>query len=247
MNSNKTTTELKSHAREILMGKYGVYILAFVSIQMIIFAVTMIVSLMIPEGNLWGEVLSFILTLVIDLIAAVFSLGLIRFTLNICRNQPYKVGDIYYGFTSYPDKAIIAQFLLFLMDLVCLLPAMLFFILYYIAQTSYFLLVTASLLLVIGGTVAVILHLSFDFVFYTMVDYPDATVMELFRYCLNVMRGHRVKLFYLYASFLPLYVLAILSMGIGLLFVIPYQNVAVAQFYLDAFYITEEEISSEEF
>ena len=113
MNSNKTTTELKSHAREILMGKYGVYILAFVSIQMIIFAVTMIVSLMIPEGNLWGEVLSFILTLVIDLIAAVFSLGLIRFTLNICRNQPYKVGDIYYGFTSYPDKAIIAQFLLF--------------------------------------------------------------------------------------------------------------------------------------
>ena len=80
-----------------------------------------------------------------------------------------------------------------------------------------------------------------------MVDYPDATVMELFRYCLNVMRGHRVKLFYLYASFLPLYVLAILSMGIGLLFVIPYQNVAVAQFYLDAFYITEEKISSEEF
>lgn len=242
MNSNKTTTELKSLARDILMGKYGVYILAFVSIQMIIFAVTMIVSLVIPEGNLWGEVLSFILTLVIDLIAAVFSLGLIRFTLNICRNQPYKVGDIYYGFTSHPDKAIIAQFLLFLMDLVCLLPAMLFFILYYIAQTSYFLLVIASLLLVIGGTVAVILHLSFDFVFYTMVDYPDAGIMELFRYCLNVMRGHRVKLFYLYASFLPLYVLAILSMGIGLLFVIPYKNVAVAQFYLDTFYITDEEI-----
>ena len=29
MNSTKTTTELKSLARELLMGKYGSYILAF--------------------------------------------------------------------------------------------------------------------------------------------------------------------------------------------------------------------------
>lgn len=246
MNSTKTTTELKSIARETLMGKYGIYILAFICLEGIIMALAMVISLVTYTGALWGEVLSFALSLILELLAGVFSLGMIRFTLNICRNQPYKVGDIFYGFTSHPDKAIIAKFLLFLMDLVCMLPAILFFILYYVAENADFLVVVAALLFVIGGTISVILHLTFDFAFYTMVDYPDATVMEQFRYCANVMRGHRVKLFYLNVSFLPLYALAILSFGIGLLFVIPYHNVATAQFYQDVFYITEGDISNEE-
>lgn len=240
MNSTKTTTELKSIARELLLGKYGIYILAFTSIEVIILALTMVISVVTSSEAVWAEVLNLVLTLILELLAAVFSLGLIRFTLNISRNQPYKLSDIFYGFTSHPDKAIIAQFLLFLMDLVCVLPAVLFFVLYYIAESAAFLMVIASLFLVIGGVISVILHLTFDMVFYTMVDYPDATVMELFRYCANVMKGDRIKLFYLTASFLPLYILSILSCGIGLLFVIPYHNVAVAQFYQDVFYITED-------
>lgn len=247
MNSTKTTTELKSIARELLLGKYGIYILAFTSIEVIILALTMVISVVTSSEAVWAEVLNLVLTLILELLAAVFSLGLIRFTLNISRNQPYKLSDIFYGFTSHPDKAIIAQFLLFLMDLVCVLPAVLFFVLYYIAESAAFLMVIASLFLVIGGVISVILHLTFDMVFYTMVDYPDATVMELFRYCANVMKGDRIKLFYLTASFLPLYILSILSCGIGLLFVIPYHNVAVAQFYQDVFYITEDvEVEQEE-
>lgn len=247
MNSTKTTTELKSIARELLLGKYGIYILAFTSIEVIILALTMVISVVTSSEAVWAEVLNLVLTLILELLAAVFSLGLIRFTLNISRNQPYKLSDIFYGFTSHPDKAIIAQFLLFLMDLVCVLPAVLFFVLYYIVESAAFLMVIASLFLVIGGVISVILHLTFDMVFYTMVDYPDATVMELFRYCANVMKGDRIKLFYLTASFLPLYILSILSCGIGLLFVIPYHNVAVAQFYQDVFYITEDvEVEQEE-
>lgn len=241
MNSTKTTTELKSIARELLLGKYGIYILAFSSIELIIFTLTMVIFVVTSSESLWAMILNIVLTVILELIAAVFSVGLIHFTLNISRNQPYKLSDIFYGFTSHPDKAIISQFLLLLLDVVCMLPAILFFVLYYIAQDAAFLMIVASLLLVIGGIISVILHLTFDMVFYTLVDYPDATVMELFRYCANVMKGDRIKLFYLIASFLPLYVLSILSFGIGLLFVVPYQNMAIAQFYQDVFYITEIE------
>lgn len=239
MNSTKTTTELKSLARELLMGKYGSYILAFSTIEIIILALTMIISSVTSSETLWATILYIILTVILELICSVFSLGMICYTLNISRNQPYKLSNIFYGFTSHPDKAIISKLLLLLMDLICMLPSILFFILYYIAQDATILMVVASLLLVIGGVFWVILHLTFDMVFYTMVDYPDATVMELFRYCANVMKGDRIKLFYLVASFLPLYVLSILSCGIGLFFVIPYQNVAIALFYQDVFYITE--------
>ena len=72
---------------------------------------------------------------------------------------------------------------------------------------------------------------------YLILDYPDATIKELIQYCAEMMTGHRIKLFYLYASFLPMYALGILSLGIGLLFVEPYVNVTIAQFYLDVFFI----------
>lgn len=241
MNATKTTTELKSLARELLLGKYKTFILAYVSMQVMILALTMIISTVTSTQSIWAMVLEVLLSFILELISAVFSVGLIHFALHIVRNQPYKVSDIFFAFTSHPDKAIISRFLLFLMDAVCMLPAILFFILYYIAQNASYLIMIACLLLAIGLVAAVIFHLSFEMVFYTLVDYPDASVIELFRYSLNVMRGHRIRLFYLVASFLPLFILSVCSLGIGLLFVVPYFKTTLALFYQDVFYITEEE------
>jgi len=241
MNSTKTTTELKSIARELLLGKYGSYFLAMLCIEIIIFAFSYVITMVTAGESLWANILNLLLTIILELISAVFSVGLIYYTLNISRNQPYGLKDIFYGFTCHPDKAIISKILQFLMDLVCMLPAILFFILYSITEATSILLIVSSLFLVIGGVISVILHLTFDMVLYTLVDYPDATVMELFRYCADVMKGDRIKLFYLIVSFLPLYALTLLSFGIGVFFVIPYQNVAIALFYQDVFYITEAE------
>lgn len=241
MNATKTTTELKSLARELLLGKYKTFILAYVSIQAIILALTMVISAVTSSQSVWAVVLEVLLSFILELISAVFSVGLIRFALHIVRNQPYKVSDIFFAFTSHPDKAIIAKFLLLGLDVVCMLPAVLFCILYYIAQDSYYLILIACLLFAIGLVAAAVFHLSFEMVFYTLVDYPDASVIELFRYSLNVMRGHRIRLFYLVASFLPLFILSVCSLGIGLLFVVPYFKTTLALFYQDVFYITEDE------
>lgn len=239
MNTNKNTTDLKSAARELLIGRYGRYILAFASIQAIIFTFSMIISVLTASQTTISLILKISLTIILELISAVFSLGLIHFTLHISRNQPYSYRDIFYGFSSHPDKAIIAKFLLLAIDLACILPALLFFILYLVSEDAPFLTIPTALLCVIGAAVSIILHLTFDLVFYTLVDYPEASVRELFRYCKDVMRGHRLRYFYLEVSFLPLYLLSLCSFGIGFFFVIPYHNVTVTLFYQDVFYITE--------
>lgn len=244
MNSHKTTTEMKSAARELLLGKYRTYIGAALIIDSFILLVSMIASSVLPSDNLWGNVLNFAISFVLELIASVFMLGLIHFTLNICLNRPYKISNIFYGFTSHPDKAIISKFLFLIAELVCLLPAGVFFLLYYITENAL-LMILVSLLGVIGMIAAVIIHLSFYFVYYLILDYPDASIKELFIYCGNMMQGQRIKFFYLYASFLPLYVLGFLSLGIGILFVTPYVNVTIAQFYLDVFH-NENEIHTNE-
>ena len=235
MNFYKTTTQLKTEARGLMLEKYGTYIAALAFMELILIGITSVISFVLPADTIWGTILEFVLSLIVDLIGAVFSLGLIHFTLNICRNQPYKVSDILHGFSSHPDKAIITCFLFGVAELVCLLPTILFGILFYITENMVLMLVT-SVFLVIGMILVVIIHVTYDFMYYLMLDYPNATLKECFHYCGEVMKGHRVRLFYLRASFLPLYLLSILSMGIGFLFILPYENVAVAKFYLDVFH-----------
>lgn len=240
MNSYKTTTELKSAARELLQGKYREYIAAYITADLVLVLISMIASSVLPTDTTWGLIFDLAISFVMELISAVFLLGMIHYTMNICKGQPYKLSDVFYGFRSQPDKAIISKFLFILAELVCLLPAILFAALYYITENSL-LLIVMSVFLVIGLVAVIILHLTLHFVYYLILDYPDASIKELIIYSANMMRGHRVKLFYLFAGFLPLYVLGILSLGIGLLFVEPYVNVTIAEFYLDVFFIEEKE------
>lgn len=235
---------MKSAARALLQGRYREYIAAYITAELVLVLISAIASSVLPTDTTWGMVFELAISFVLELISAVFLLGIIHYTMNICKGLPYKLSDVFYGFKSHPDKAIICQFLFTLAELVCMLPAILFAILYTITENPAFMIVM-SVFLVIGLVAVVILHLTLHFVFYLILDYPDATIKELIVYCANMMRGHRIKFFYLYASFLPLYVLGILSLGIGLLFVEPYVNVTVAQFYLDVFFI-EEDMTSQE-
>ena len=235
---------MKSAARALLQGRYKEYIAAYITAELVLVLISAIASSVLPTDTTWGMVFELAISFVLELISAVFLLGIIHYTMNICKGLPYKLSDVFYGFKSHPDKAIICQFLFTLAELVCMLPAILFAILYTITENPAFMIVM-SVFLVIGLVAVVILHLTLHFVFYLILDYPDATIKELIVYCANMMRGHRIKFFYLYASFLPLYVLGILSLGIGLLFVEPYVNVTVAQFYLDVFFI-EEDMTSQE-
>lgn len=236
MNSHKSTTEMKSAAREVLLGKYGSYIGAYITAELMLTIISFVASSVLPSDNTWGMVFNLAISFVIELIAAVFLLGMIQYTMNMCTGSPYQLSDVFYGFRSHPDKAIICKFLFIVAELICMLPAILFGVLYSITENGLLLMV-ASLFLVIGLVIAVIIHLTLYFVYYLILDYPDATVKELLQYCADMMKGHRIKLFYLYASFLPMYALGILSLGIGLLFVEPYVNVTLAQFYLDVFFV----------
>ena len=48
-----------------------------------------------------------------------------------------------------------------------------------------------------------------------------------------MLRGHQMRLFRLYLSFLPMYVLVVLSLGVAGLWVTGYTHAAEAAFYRD--------------
>jgi uncharacterized membrane protein len=89
-----------------------------------------------------------------------------------------------------------------------------------------------SLLLIVPG---IIKGLSWAMVPYLQQDEDyHYFQMESLRKSAEMMNGHKKRLFMLYLSFLGWHLLGLLTLGIlNLLYVLPYQEQAIAQFYLD--------------
>ncbi len=83
-------------------------------------------------------------------------------------------------------------------------------------------------LFIIPGIIA---HYSYAMVPYIIEEKPDFNLDDVFRASRHIMKGHRFELFWLRLSFFGWYLLGFLTLGLGLLFVIPYKNAAEAAFY----------------
>ena len=134
-----------------------------------------------------------------------FMLGIIFFSLAISRNQEAKVGQIFDGFNHF-GKALGAYWLMVLFTLLW------------------------SLLLIIPGIVAIY---SYSMMFYILADNPSIKAMEAIDQSKKMMCGYKWKLFFLQLRFIGWALLSILTLGIGLLWLIPYIQVSVAKFYDD--------------
>ena len=76
--------------------------------------------------------------------------------------------------------------------------------------------------------------LSYSQSFYLMVENPDLPVTACVRCSIQLMRGHKGRLFCLDLSFIGWRILDVLTLGIlGILFINPYQEFAHAAFYRD--------------
>lgn len=84
------------------------------------------------------------------------------------------------------------------------------------------------LLLIVPGIIAA---LSYSLTFYLMVDNPDMAPRAAIKRSKELMAGHKMDLFLLGLSFIGWGILAMLTLGIGYLWLIPYVNTSMALFY----------------
>ena len=87
-----------------------------------------------------------------------------------------------------------------------------------------------SLLLIIPGILAIY---SYSMTFYILADHPSVPPLDAIRRSKELMRGKRWKLAKLQARFIGWYLLAFLTCGIGLLWITPYSQTAISNFYND--------------
>lgn len=87
-----------------------------------------------------------------------------------------------------------------------------------------------TLLLIVPG---IIKSLAYALTPYVAKDHPELSADDCIHESQEMMRGHKWELFLLLLSFIGWILLSILTLGIGMLWVVPYVQVSMAHFYED--------------
>jgi Predicted integral membrane protein len=131
------------------------------------------------------------------------TLGIISCFIKLIRKESFKFENLFDGFKNFTSS----------------------FILQILVTLFVFL---WALLLVIPGIIA---GYRYSMSFYILYDNPKLGAMEALDLSKEIMVGNKWRLFCLHLSFIGWALLSTLTLGIGFLWLIPYINTSVANFY----------------
>lgn len=233
MSSLRSSAELKAAAKEHMFGHYGTaigaWLLVTVSTMFFSLAATAFVE---DTTTVPGMCLYITVSYAISVLTGLLASGSAYFYLKIVCGQHVTVNDIFYGFRFYPDKALLIQAWTALFTYVFDLPRFIVTSRLSASPDAQELLIYAACT-ILSLIVPVIINLFYGQAFFLLHDFPQYTPRELLATSRRLTRGRRLKLLYIYVSFLPYLVPCVLSCGIAMLWVLPYINATLAEFYLD--------------
>lgn len=250
MKQYKSFSDLKNIAKEKLTGKYGnsmmVSPLMPVSLCFVLLFPLVMMTL-VPYAIIWAQnndtlenifVIVFLLLCYLALIAgtiliSMFRSGITLFFLKTACRQHGTLSDLFFGFIWQLKKSLIYSVISSLMLHVIMLPFE-FFLLAIIAEVRTAFTITAMIVsLVLGLLIYLPLELSMSQYYFLLLDFPKQKASELLKMSMHIMNGHKWRFLRLRLSFLPLQLLSVLSVGVGFLWVMPYQKMTYSLFFLD--------------
>lgn len=228
----KSSSALKADARELLLGKYQTAVLAYVIMELIVTGCLTLVELQVNLQTTTGLLLYYAVYFIVILLSTVLIVGQNHLYLNFHRGLPYKTGDIWIGFRTCADRAILVYLAIFGKTLLCAIPLILATALLLVTRNYYFALLVAAgaVFLIVKGT---LISLDYSQAFYLILDHPDYSVGRLLSESKALLKGHRGSYFYLLVSFLGIFLLSIMTFGIGMLWIYPYFTATKTGYYLE--------------
>ena len=228
----ETSNQLKARARGTLLGHYGLPIGASLLTTAAIMALEGLISLVVPR-NTTGVLISYLTMLIAAIFSTLLQTGYQYLLLNMARGKKAGLKDLIYPFQTMPDHVILLAVRLFLLTLACMLPffgGVIIFALFYQLLLSRIILV---LLLIVSLFLILKLTLDYSQIFLLYLDNPYLSGKEIMRQGKALMKGSRIRYFYLLVSFFGISLLGVLSLGVGFLWIVPYMSMTEVEFYRD--------------
>ncbi len=225
--------EIKSSARGLLQGKFGSFILLFLAAYVL---QSLIVSIPSTLLNVPDHPLLFlsqiILSVLLEALGAMILLGVSRGALLLSRGRDFSLMDLFFAFRNQGDHFLALELILTVISTVTYIPGYIFIWMYGNSSMSNLEYMVISYLFSALSTVLTFLFtLVFSMSEYIMLDHPYLSAGAALKASVRMMKGHVGQYLLLILSFLGLLILGYVSLGIGLIWVLPYMAVSEAVFY----------------
>ncbi len=230
----RSCKELKRIARENLTGHYQIPMGALVITNLILMVVQFPFSIRTEEPLFSSRnLICLTAQILIALVDILFTCGMLKIHLGIARGEEYSLPQLFYFFQNHPDRILLAGILMAFVMLAASVPMIAGCLAaYYFASVQNILI--AVLFSLISLFLMVFLALRFGLLYFVLTEHEEAGVLDAFQISSHMIRGRMGRLLYMELSFIGMYLLAILSFGIGSFWVEPYQMQTLACFYLEA-------------
>lgn len=229
-----SSKELKRIARGNLTDHYNIVMKAFISVMFLSLLIDLPFSALLrPEHpTMMQNILYCIAEFLISIIVGILQIGLISLHLSLARGQEFAHQQIFCCFRAQTDRYIINIICKTLLYGICASPAL--FGLYSIKENASITNILCAIFLTSFAVICILfVNLSFYLTSYLLLDHADISVLESFQNSFKLMKGHKLRLLYLYFSFIGMGILELLSIGIGSFWIEPYKSQTFANFYLN--------------
>lgn len=225
--------ELKRIARGNLQGKYLELIRAFVFCNLIVSLIEMPFSWMTNEIKFSTQnIIYYGASILITIASVVLTVGQYCLHLRVARTGKIHLGELFYPLMHDANRLIIAEVILTILRLVGLAPAIgAVAIIYFYEEINMYLLALG--LAILGCILTAFIEVTFGMTYFALIDGEELSVWQAIKTALNLIKGHKGRFLYMYISFIGMYMLVALTLGLGLLWVQPYVMQTTTVFYLD--------------
>ena len=180
---------------------------------LIVLAISFLITLAIELLTNEGSVIYNCLTLVASFFTATLSVGFYSYTLKMVRGEDYEKEDLF-------------QFVGKILPIVAITLLMTIFVFLW------------SILLIIPGIIAA---LGYSMIFYLYADNQDDSPMEYLSKSKEMMNGYKWDYFVFGLSFIGWILLCVITLGIALIYVVPYVSIAQSIYYNELKTLKEKE------
>ena len=168
------------------------------------------------------------ITIILSLLADLLTFGLMMCLLAHTRGKAWQSTDVFRPFLVNPDRYLLLAILGFLAASLTLAPELL-------ASVSGFsgtaLMIVSLILDLIFAAGFIFLMIEFSMSAFVLIDNPEETLAGALKKGYSLIQGHKGRLFVLVLSFIGWIPAALMTLGIGLIWIRPYFLTSLCLFY----------------
>ena len=231
----RSNGELKGMARQMLLGHYQIPMLAMILGTLIPSMILLPFSYLCSDRNTipMQAVLYYLASFIVTLIELLLNCGVKRIHLGIARGQQVQISDMFWVLKNRPDRILIGGFLITLITWIPMIPVYAFELTAPEMLSTAIYVIISELLSMAGLIIGFLITLPLYFVFWIYAEDPDIDTRDAFRRSISLTRGAKWRLVVMELSFIGWMLLGALTLGIGLLWIMPYTEQSFTNFYLE--------------